>query len=170
MLLINSYTIVALKRSQKEEVVKELTHVFDNSKSVVFARFNKLTVEESNTMRRELQKKHVDFKVAKKTLTSLALQNSSLKSELHPIEGQIAVAYSDDEIATAREIYAFQKKYNDKLFIEGGLFQGNLKNKAQMIEIAQIPDMQTLRGMFVNIINSPIQRIVIALNQIAQIK
>lgn len=39
-----------------------------------------------------------------------------------------------------------------------------------MTEIATIPSMQVLRGQFVNLINSPIQRFVVALNQIAESK
>jgi hypothetical protein len=36
------------------------------------------------------------------------------------------------------------------------------------LSIATIPPLQTLRGMFVNIINSPIQRFAVALDQIAK--
>ena len=36
-----------------------------------------------------------------------------------------------------------------------------------MMEIAMIPALPVLHGKFVNIINSPIQRLVIALGQIA---
>ena len=43
-------------------------------------------------------------------------------------------------------------------------------DKEQMTEIAQIPDMQTLRAQFVNVINSPIQGLAIALNALAEKK
>ena len=39
-----------------------------------------------------------------------------------------------------------------------------------MISIATIPPLQVLRGMFLNVINSPIQRFAIALGQIAESK
>ena len=39
-----------------------------------------------------------------------------------------------------------------------------------MIEIASIPSLHVLRGMFVNAINSPIQGLVVALNGIADKK
>jgi len=38
------------------------------------------------------------------------------------------------------------------------------------LEIAQIPSLDVLRGKFVNIINSPVRRWVIALGQIAEKK
>jgi ribosomal protein L10 len=40
-------------------------------------------------------------------------------------------------------------------------------NAEEMLGVATIPPLQTLRGMFVNLINSPIQRFAVALNQIA---
>ena len=39
-----------------------------------------------------------------------------------------------------------------------------------MQSIADIPGMKTLQGMFVNIINSPIQSLAVALSQIADKK
>jgi ribosomal protein L10 len=41
---------------------------------------------------------------------------------------------------------------------------------AAMMSIATIPPLQTLRGMFVNLINSPIQRFAVVLDQIALAK
>jgi ribosomal protein L10 len=39
-----------------------------------------------------------------------------------------------------------------------------------MVTIAQIPGLKTLQAQFVNLINSPIQRLVIGLNAIAEKK
>jgi ribosomal protein L10 len=39
-----------------------------------------------------------------------------------------------------------------------------------MLEIATIPGMETLQGMFANVINSPLQRFAIVLDQVAQSK
>lgn len=41
-------------------------------------------------------------------------------------------------------------------------------SQAEMEEIATIPPLDVLRGKFVNIINSPIQRTAIALGEIAK--
>jgi len=54
--------------------------------------------------------------------------------------------------------------------IIGGVFEGKYMNKEEMLGIATIPPLQTLRGMFVNLINSPIGRFAVALNQIATTK
>ena len=60
-----------------------------------------------------------------------------------------------------------RKKLDGKVSIIGGIFDGEYKSQAEMLSIASIPSLQVLRGMFVNVINSPIQRFAIALNAIA---
>ena len=46
--------------------------------------------------------------------------------------------------------------------------EGVQNEKDAMMEIATIPAPEVLRGMFVNVINSPIQGFVMALNAIAE--
>ncbi len=84
--------------------------------------------------------------------------------------GQIAIAYSDDLLAPAREVFAFQKGHKDNISIVGGVFDGKFMDATAMMSIATIPPLQTLRGMFVNLINSPIQRFAVVLDQIALAK
>ena len=54
--------------------------------------------------------------------------------------------------------------------VVGGVFDGKYMTAAEMQAIAEIPEPQVLRGMFVNVINSPIQGMVIALSKIAEKK
>jgi ribosomal protein L10 len=57
-----------------------------------------------------------------------------------------------------------------KLFLVGGLFEGKLVGQSVMQEIALIPSLQGLRGMFANVINSPRARFAIALSEVAKTK
>jgi large subunit ribosomal protein L10 len=86
------------------------------------------------------------------------------------LDGEIAVAYSADAITPAQKIKEFTAKYKDNLAIAGGIFQGVYKDAAEMTEIASIPALPVLRGMFLNVINSPIQGLVLGLNAIAEKK
>lgn len=157
-----------ISKQKKAEVLESLKGAVDSSKSVVFVNFKGLNVSDTTQLRRDLKAQGVTYTVAKQTLTKKALDESNLKGTQPEITGELAVAYGEDLIAPAREVYAFQKKFTDKITIIGGVFDGEYKNKDEMTVIASIPSMQTLRGMFVNIINSPVQRFAIALNQIAE--
>ncbi|HCM68521.1 MAG TPA: hypothetical protein DIS62_06040 [Candidatus Kerfeldbacteria bacterium] len=86
----------------------------------------------------------------------------------------MAVAYtasSEDQTAAARRIYAIGREIGEgKLTILGGLFEGKLVDASMMQQIATIPGMETLRGMFANLVNSPRARFAIALSEVAKTK
>jgi large subunit ribosomal protein L10 len=165
-LVIHTSTM-AITKAKKEQILERLATARDNSESIVFTKFTGMTVADTTAMRRELREAGVDFFVAKKTLMRRAFADT-FAGDMPELEGEIAVAYSTDAIAPAQQIKAFVGKYKDNLAIAGGVFQGTYKDAAEMTEIASIPPLPVLRGMFVNVINSPIQGLVLGLNAIAE--
>jgi large subunit ribosomal protein L10 len=155
---------------KKKELVAGLEKSLKGSNSVVFVKFDKLVVEKVNNLRRRLQKENVGYAVTKKTLLKRALDAQKLEGEIPEIPGQIAIAYGEDLLAPSREIFNFSKENKENIEIVGGVFEGKYMNKSEMLTIATIPPLQTLRGMFVNLINSPIQRFAVVLDQIAKTK
>jgi ribosomal protein L10 len=95
---------------------------------------------------------------------------ANFTGEMPNLDGEIAIAYSTDAIAPAQNVKEFSTKFKDNISIVGGVFQGVFKSQDEMVEIASIPSLQVLRGMFVNVINSPIQGLVVSLDAIAQKK
>ncbi len=161
---------MAINKEKKAEIVSNVKNILSNSKSVVFVNFHKLPVSESTAIRKELRSKDVSFTVAKKTLAKRALVEANVSGELPTLDGELALVYSADLLAPAREIFDFQKKLDGRVSILGGVFDGVYKSKIEMEVIASIPSRQTLYAQFVNLINSPIQGLVIALNAVAEKK
>lgn len=166
---------MAVTRQQKEETLAKLKDIFTRASNAVFVNFHGLTVGDTSEMRRTLHGDKVSYFVAKKTLLKKALDEAGLSGDVPSLDGEVAVAYpadieTSDVTATARGVYAFQKKFDGRLSILGGIFERMLRSKEGMLEIATIPSQDTLRGMFVNVINSPIQGLVVALGAIAKSK
>ena len=161
---------MALKKEKKAELIKEMSDAVSNSPSMVFVHSKGLPVNDSNELRSKLREENSKYKVVKKTLLKRVLDEAKLDGEQPPLDGEIAIAYGDDVIAPARDVFEFQKKHKDNIKIVGGIFEGVLKSESEMMEIATIPGIQQLRGMFVNVINSPIQGLAVALGQIAEKK
>jgi large subunit ribosomal protein L10 len=161
---------MAISKDKKQSIVASFEEILKDAQSVVFVQFNKLTVAGVNSLRRKLRAEGVGYKVGKKTLLKRVLSAKGYKGDLPALDGEIAIAYSTDMLAPAREVYDFQKGNKDSVAIVGGIFEGAYKTKEEMTAIATIPGLQTLRGMFVNVINSPIQRFAIALNEVAKKK
>ncbi len=161
---------MAISKQKKADVVEKLVGAFKTAQSLVFVNFKGLTVGKTTKMRGELKKEGVSYSVAKKTLTDRALDAQSYVGDKPVFEGELAIAWGEDLLTPAREVYTFVKKFPENLKILGGVFEGRYMSKVEIEEIAMIPQIPVLRGMFVNIINSPIQRFVIALGEIAKTK
>ncbi len=161
---------MAIKKDKKVEILNKVKSIFDKDGSTVFVNFHGLSVGDTTELRRGLRDQDVGFTVAKKTLIKRALEGVKVEGEIPSLDGEVAVAYGEDVVAPARGVYEFQKTHKDQISILGGIFEDQYKNKEEMMEIASIPGMQILRGMFVNVINSPIQGLAVALSEIAKSK
>ena len=169
---------MAKTKEQKKEIVEKVEKILKGSASV-FVHFTGISVAQETAMRRSMRGEGLGYVVAKKPLIRRALAALGYlpaqagDSEL-PMQGEVAVAYtatSDDQTAPARRVHAFGKDFGEgKLSILGGIFEGKLVDAVMMQTIATIPSLDTLRGMFANIINSPRARFAVALSEVAKAK
>ncbi len=160
---------MAVTKAKKQETLAKLEAVKKDADSIVFVNYKGLSVADTTAMRSKLRADGVNYFVAKKTLMKRVF-GEGYTGTMPDYEGELAVVYSKDAILPAQSMKEFAGKYKENVAILGGVFQGVWKTKAEMIEIASIPSLQVLRGMFVNVINSPIQGLVIGLKAIADKK
>lgn len=160
---------MAISKDKKREIVAKLNDAFKEASSIAFVGFAKLTVADASKMRRELSNAGVRYFVAKKTLILRALKERGYVGEVPALPGEIAVAWTrEDATAPARGVHEYGKKLKGIISLLGGVFEEAFLDAEKMTAIATIPPMQVLRGMFVNVINSPIQGFVIALDKISK--
>ncbi len=161
---------MAKNKNQKKEVVENLSKVVKDAKSIVFVNFDKLEVVEETKLRRALRESGNSYQVIKKTLLKRAFDGSGITGDLAEMPGMIGIASGVILLAPAREVHGFQQNHKDTVKIVGGVFDGRFVGMEEMMSIATIPSFEALQGMFANIINSPLQRFAIALNEVAKTK
>jgi large subunit ribosomal protein L10 len=162
---------MAITKAKKEDIVAKVRDALKDAVSVVFVNFKGLSVSDTSAMRKALKEEGIGYYVAKKTLVKRVLTANGYEGTLPDMSGELALAWSsDDATAAARGIFEAGKKHKDALSITGGVFENRFLDAAGMRAIAMIPPVPVLRGMFVNVLNSPIQGFVIALDAIAQKK
>lgn len=159
-----------ITKDKKKALISELETIFKDSKGVVFVGFKGLKVNDANKMRMAFRAQGVDYIVAKKTLMNRALSAAKIEGSMPEILGEVAVAYSADNLTPAREVGGFLKQNKDMLQILGGIFEGKFISKADVVAYASIPDKKTLYAQIVNLFNSPIQGFVMAASEIAKKK
>lgn len=162
---------MAITKEKKVDIVAKVADALKDAVSVVFVNFKGLSVADTSAMRKALKEEGIGYFVAKKTLVKRALTANGYEGDMPEMAGELALAWSNtDATAAARGIYEAGKKHKDSLNIRGGIFENRFLDALGMTAIATIPPVPVLRGMFVNVINSPIQGFVIALDQIREKK
>ena len=150
-------------------MIKELEGAIKESKSLVFVNFHGLKVSDETVLRRSLRAEGVNYKVSRKTLLARALKGKAQR-EIPELAGEVAIAYSKDEIASPREVYNFQKTHKGLLNIVGGIFEGKFVAGERMMELAMIPSREVLLSKLAFLLKSPILRLAIAVNEVAKNK
>jgi large subunit ribosomal protein L10 len=158
-----------LKKSRKEEMIKDIDKAVKESASVVFVNFHGIKVADETVLRQDLRKEGVDYRVSRKTLLKRALEGKAT-GEIPELPGEVAMAYSKDATASAREVYNFQKNHKGILSILGGIFDGKFVDAAYMTEIATIPSREVLLSKIAFLLKSPMQRLAIAVNEVSKKK
>lgn len=161
---------MAQTKENKKEVIEKIKAAAKDAATLVFVNFHGLSVAATSAMRRALREQGVGYFVAKKTLLRRALSEGGFSGELPELSGEVAITWGSDPVLPASTVHKFVKQNEGALSILGGIYEGRYIGKDEMATIATIPPLPVLRGMFVNIINSPIQGLVIALNQVAEKK
>jgi len=150
-------------------MIKDLEGAIKGSESLVFVNFHGLKVSDETVLRRSLRAEGVGYKVSRKTLLKRALAGKA-EGEIPELAGEVAIAYSKDAIAGAREIYNFQKTHKGMLNILGGIFGGKFVSGAYMMELATIPGKEVLLSKLAFLFKSPMQRLALAFNEVAKTK
>jgi len=159
---------MAITKQKKVEIIKKVEDIAGKASTIVFAHFKGLNVAAQNEMRKAFRTQDVGYTVAKKSLVRRALESKKFEGEMPQLDGEIGIAYGADELAPARELAVFVKKYPEMLSFAGGVFGGKFMSQSEIISIAAIPGMEVLRAMFAQIINSPRQRFAVVLSEVAK--
>lgn len=159
-----------ITKAKKHEIGKSLEDALKASKGVVFVNFHGLSVAEATELRKQLRDNGIGYKVVKKTIAGKVLEKQGYTGTLPELTGELAIAYAEDQIAPAREVNTFEKKFDGKVSILGGVFETEYRDREGMKAIALIPSREVLLSQIAFLLKSPLQRLAIAVNEVAKKK
>ncbi|HAO45527.1 MAG TPA: 50S ribosomal protein L10 [Ferruginibacter sp.] len=157
-----------MTKQEKNEVIELLKGKFAQYNNFYITDTESLTVEQVGNLRRHCFNKQVEMKVAKNTLIRKALESidaekySGVYDSLHKVT---ALMFSENPKDPAMIISSFRKETNNEkpvlkaAFINGDVFVGNDQLKA----LTQIKTKNELIGEVIGLLQSPIQRVLGAL-------
>ena len=145
----------------------ELNDKISRAKSIIFAKYNALTVKENEELRSKLRRENNEYYVAKKTLFNLALKDKAIAGlDVKKFEGQVAAIFGyGDEVSPAKIVGEFKKEKDkeDKIEFIGGVLENKYIGASEVANLAILPSKQELYAKIVGSINAPVSGLVNAL-------
>jgi len=156
-----------MKRSEKEQILAEVTEQVSRAKSMFFADFTGITVEEVTGLRREFKKSNVDYRVVKNTLARKALEAATgYDTVLDKLVGPTAIAFGyDDPVAPAKIIKKFREK-NEKLKVKICVLEKQVYDGKQLDDLAKLPSRPEIIAAILGSIQAPMTGVAGAINAV----
>ncbi len=142
-----------MKRSEKEQIVADLSAKLSNAQSLYYTDFTGLNVKRMTELRRRLKRVGVEYVVIKNTLALRAVNESGLVGET--LKGPTGLVVGKDPVAAARVLAEFAKEFEDRPAMKGGLLQGKAINNAQLKRMASLPSREQMLADLAASMQSP---------------
>lgn len=153
-----------LTREQKQEQIDALKGTLAPAQGVFVMDFTGLTVGEVTELRRKVKDADAGYLVVKNRLAKIALAGSANEPVKALLDGPSAVAFTNKDAVSLAKVLAEFAKAHEKLRFRGGLVGGQLLDPKQAQQVATLPSKQELVARLLFMLQSPMRRLVVALN------
>lgn len=154
---------MALTKTQKQDVVKEVTDLLGSSKLTVVAKYEGTGVKALQALRRDAKANGTQVKVIKNRLVIQALKGvDGLKgTDTSALQGMLLYAFNgEDEVAPAQSLHTFAKANPTLEFVGAISADGKFMAAEDVKTLAVLPGKNQLLAGVINILNSPVRGVV----------
>jgi len=151
-----------MTRTEKEQLVSEMTEAFNASNAVVVCDYKGVTHKELEAVRVLAAENNAYVKVVKNTLASIAFKNAGIEG-LELKETNLLV-WGEDQISTCKTADKAATELKDRFVIKAGALEGEAVDLATINAMAKLPSRDELIGMLLNVWQAPVRNFTIGLD------
>jgi large subunit ribosomal protein L10 len=138
----------------KREAVAELREQLANSRTLIVSEYRGLTVREIGEIRRSLRKQDVSYRVVKNRLMKIAASDSARAALDELLVGPTAIAFGQDEGATAKAVIDTMRPYK-QVRITGALLGDRAIDANGVSRLAALPSRDVLLSQLAGAFAAP---------------
>jgi len=155
-------------KGKKKEELDALKKDLTEAKNLFVAQFQGMTVLQDTELRQKIRETKSGYRVVKNTLARKAAEGTAAEGVAKSFDGSTAIAYNaSDPVSLAKALTTYAKAH--PLFVfKAGMVEGRVINLADIASIAAMPSKEELIAKLLFLINSPAQRLAVALNGVAR--
>jgi len=155
-------------KGKKKEELDELKKDLEAAKNLFVAQFQGMTVAQDTELRQKIRGTNSKYRVVKNTLVRKAAEGTAAEGVAKSFDGSTAIAYNgNDPVSLAKALTAYAKT-NPLFVFKAGVVEGRVVNISDIANIAAMPSKEGLIAKILFLINSPAQRLAVAINGVAR--
>ena len=130
---------------KKQEEVNAVTEKMKKSAAIVAFKYQGLTVEAFQNLRREMRKNGCEVSVIKNNISSRAAKECGYDGFTDALVGPVAIAFAEsDVVAPAKVLFKQLSQENNKIEVLKGVVDGDVFSFDQLKELSVLPSYETL--------------------------
>ncbi len=131
-----------MKRTEKEQLVSELTSKIKGAKAFYYTDFTGLNVKHMTELRRRFRRAGVEYVVIKNSLALRSVKEIGLAGQA--LKGPTGIVIGQDPVAAAKVLAEFAKENEQRPSVKGGMLDGKPLNVAQVKQLALLPSREQM--------------------------
>lgn len=131
-----------MKRSEKEQLVTELSEKIRGATALYYTDFTGLNVKRMTELRRRLRRAGVEYMVIKNSLALRAVNESGLTGDR--LRGPTGIVIATDPVAGAKVLSDFARENDQRPAVKGGMYEGQAIDVEQVKKLAEMPSREQM--------------------------
>jgi large subunit ribosomal protein L10 len=147
---------LAITKERKEELVAIYSAALANTDGFIVAEYKKLTVAQTNNLRKRLAESGGTYMVTKNTLFKRALSDNGWPVPEEQLSGTVGIVFGNGNLpAVAKSVQSFIKDLPDNFAAKGGVISGSVFKASELESVANLPTMDEIRAQIAGLIVTP---------------
>jgi large subunit ribosomal protein L10 len=155
-------------QEEKNYLVQEVGEWLDQSNYVFFADFTKVTVAETEQLRKILADHGAEFHVVKNRILKIAAKDREFAIDEEQLSGPTAIVVGGNAAPSVAK--ALEKFFKDKqkLQLKGGVLDKGAITAGQISDLAKLPSEEVLKATLLGLLNQPATMLVRVVQAVPQ--
>lgn len=153
----------------KQQLVDQISEKMKNSAAVVAFKYQGLTVEAFQNLRKEMRENGCEVSVIKNNITSRAAKACGYDEFSDAFTGPVAIAFSaNDLVAPAKVLFKTAKAENNKIQVVKGVVDGCVYDFDKLETLSQLPSYETLLTQLAAGLLGTVRQLAVGLNMLVE--
>ena len=157
---------MALRLSQKQDIVHEVNREAGEALSAVLADYRGMTVGEMTDLRRKARESGVYLKVVRNTLVRRAVAGTEYECLNDALVGPTLLAFSRDEPGSAARLLKDSVRDFNALSVKALSIGGQLLDAGQLDRVARLPTRDEALSLLMAAMQAPIAKLARTLGEV----